>query len=364
MKLFLSACLAVAAMALQAADSIPLSQGALTVVPSVKKYNINVVIPEGGEVFVAGQPQVFVYGGRTRLTSVLVEMSRDGGGTYQTLGTINNKIKDRTLRNKFFWTVTGPSSTNCIVRFSGITAKRHVAVTSGEFSIASGPDGDGDALLTGPQGDAGPAGPQGPAGPAGAQGQKGDKGDAGDIGSMGPAGPAGEQGPAGPQGPQGVKGDKGDTGDTGCAGPVGPAGPKGATGSQGPAGAAGAQGPAGPAGAQGTAGPVGPAGPKGATGATGPAGPQGPAGPSCFPNGCFCGILVLTSTNCSHDERVNDARCKPGCVIHCDFDDTDAPCDDVVNHKIRIYNGYFIVHLTCCNSFSTKHKLHYHVICP
>lgn len=331
--------------------------------------NLTVTVPDGGEVYVVGTQQTFVYGGKgTNLKNVEVDLSRDGGQTFESLGSINNKVKNRLLKNRFFWTVTGPAAGNCTVRFSGMRGKHKVSVLSPAFAIAGD---DNNQLLVGPAGPAGAQGDAGPAGPAGAQGPKGDKGDkgdqgvAGDIGSMGPAGPAGSQGPAGPAGPQGPAGAKGATG---YAGPQGPAGPAGATGPAGVAGPAGAQGPAG------VAGPAGPAGAKGATGnngatgpqgPAGPAGPQGPAGASCYPSGCFFGCCYLTGTNCTHDEVINDSRCKPGCIIHIDFDDSEANCGDDVRWKIRnISNGSFKIHLTCDTNFSTKCKIHYHVICP
>lgn len=339
-----------------------------------RAYNLSVTIPEGGEVYVVGQQETFVYGGRPLLKNVNVDISRDGGTTWTNIGAIASTHRGPIGGNKFNWTVAGPSSTACVVRFSGTIGKTTVAVNSGTFSIggASAPP----YLFTGPVGSMGANGNDGAQGPIGAQGPQGiqgpvgpagPKGDAGDAGSMGMPGPIGATGATGPVGPKGATGSNGTNGTNGATGPQGATGPAGAAG---PKGDAGAQGPAGPVGATGAVGAKGATGANGTNGATGPqgpagpAGPQGPQGPSCYAGGCFFGIYVLTNVNCIHDERVTDSRCKPGCIIHVDFDDTDAPCDDAVTYKVRVYNGYFIVHLVCANNFSLRHKFHYHVVCP
>lgn len=254
MKFGLSVLLSILALSLAAGDA---SEPIPYFIQGTAIRNLTVVLPTGGEAYFIGQPQTFVYGGQgSNLKNVEVDLSRDGGLTFEVLGTINNKIKNKLLKNRFLWTVTGPASSKCIVRFSGVKGKKQVSVLSGMFTVGSGLDANGE-LLGSPQGD---SGPQGPAGPAGPQGPKGDQGPAGkngadgEMGSMGPQGPQGLQGPAGPQGPAGEKGAtgnagaKGDTGAAGPAGPQGPAGAKGATGSQGSAGPAGPQGAQGPAG--------------------------------------------------------------------------------------------------------------------
>jgi len=53
--------------------------------------------PSGGEVFVPGQTQQVRI--RTKAKLVLVELSRDGGTTFEQLGTINNGVKDSSKKN-------------------------------------------------------------------------------------------------------------------------------------------------------------------------------------------------------------------------------------------------------------------------
>lgn len=248
MRKFVLAALALMASCAFAGDAYLLS--GLPPGQRPRAYNLSVTIPDGGEVFVVGQTQTLVYGGRPLLKNVEVDLSRDGGQTWEVLGTIASKRRGPIGGNKFSWKVAGPSSTNCIVRFSGMIGKKKIAVNSDAFSVAGGGGADGGPdLFTGPAGNAGndgTVGPAGPAGPQGIPGVAGPKGDAGDIGSMGPQGPAGENGPAGPQGPAGPKGSTGAAGPAGAAGVAGPAGPKGDVGSMGPKGDTG---PAGPAGA-------------------------------------------------------------------------------------------------------------------
>src|SRR5688572_25613050 len=75
--------------------------------------------PGGGETYVVGQKQTFTYTGKTKFKSLTVEMSRDGGATWEIVGTINNKVKDRNLQNVLGWTVDGEPSKNCVLRMTG-----------------------------------------------------------------------------------------------------------------------------------------------------------------------------------------------------------------------------------------------------
>lgn len=209
--------------------------------------------PEGGEVYLLGTDQLVKLGKKTRVKEVTVAISRDGGATWEDLGVINKRNKNKALRQVLPWTVAGPTSNHCLLRASGLFHKATVEVFSPVFIVT-------DSLL-GPVGDEGPPGPMGPQGPQGVQGSQGVQGPQGEAGPMGPQGPQGEIGPMGPQGPEG---------------PLGPEGPQGPMGSDGLQGETGPQGPAGP---QGEPGPQGPQGPKGEVGPPGPEGPQGPAGP-------------------------------------------------------------------------------------
>lgn len=208
--------------------------------------------PEGGEVYLLGTDQLVKLNKKTRVKEVTIALSRDGGATWEDLGVINKRNKDKTLRQILPWTVTGPTSSNCLLRASGLFRKTTVEVFSPVFIVT-------DSLL-GPVGDEGPPGPMGPQGPQGVQGPQGETGPMGPPGEIGPMGPQGPEGPQGPQGPEGPQGPMGSDGLPGETGPQGPAGPQGEPG------------PLGPQGPQGDLGPPGPEGPQG------PAGPQGPPG--------------------------------------------------------------------------------------
>ena len=92
-------------------------------------------VPRGGEVFVVGQMQKVKLNARTRGKSVEIEISRDGGATFAALGTIDNTVKDRALRNILSFTVTGPASTNCVLRARAASARGMATGITGAFSI-------------------------------------------------------------------------------------------------------------------------------------------------------------------------------------------------------------------------------------
>ncbi len=231
---------------------------------------ITVQAPIGGEMYFEGLKVVVQT--KTGLVSEKVELSRDNGITWTTLGTINNRAKIRLDRNRLVWSVDGPASPQCLLRFSGKRGKKVYTVVSNQFAVMTrtyfsgdtGPVGiqglKGDTGDVGVQGLKGDTGDRGPQGVQGIPGVKGDTGLQGDIGSTGPEGPTGPQGTAGADGAQG---------------PVGPVGPAGQQGVAGNDGAQGLQGVAGNDGATGPVGPVGPTGPQGAQGSQGPTGPNG-----------------------------------------------------------------------------------------
>ncbi|MEI6236255.1 MAG: tail fiber domain-containing protein [Planctomycetota bacterium] len=79
---------------------------------------IEIAFPKGGEVFSPGQTQTILLHPRTISKPVLIELSRDGGQSFTTLGTINNTVPDRRLRNELEFTITTPGSTRCVLRAS------------------------------------------------------------------------------------------------------------------------------------------------------------------------------------------------------------------------------------------------------
>src|ERR1043165_8209430 len=90
--------------------------------------------PRGGEVYFNGQQQSVRLNAKTRAKSVAIELSRDGGFTFTSLGTINNMVKDKTKLNVLSFTVAGAGSNNCVLRATAGASSG----LSGEFTITSG----------------------------------------------------------------------------------------------------------------------------------------------------------------------------------------------------------------------------------
>lgn len=90
--------------------------------------------PRGGEVFVVGQKQFVKLA--SKFKSIVVELSRDGGGTFEALGTIDNTVKDATKHNVLSFTVSAPATANGVIRATG-KAKNDVVIVSGTFSIVT-----------------------------------------------------------------------------------------------------------------------------------------------------------------------------------------------------------------------------------
>ena len=93
---------------------------------------IVITSPHGGEYFVEGQKQTVTLAATTTYKSVSIELSRDGGTTWTTLGTINNMLK--TNKNMLPFTVAAPDSTNCVIRATGVGAATSAGL-SNSFSI-------------------------------------------------------------------------------------------------------------------------------------------------------------------------------------------------------------------------------------
>jgi len=104
--------------------------------------------PHGGEVFVEGQNQTVTLGPKTKYKAVTIELSRDGGATWATLGTINNTPKPT---NTLPFTVAAPPSGNCVIRATGVGAPASASLSNG-FSITVNAGG---VLATTPTGTAG-----------------------------------------------------------------------------------------------------------------------------------------------------------------------------------------------------------------
>jgi len=105
--------------------------------------------PGGGELYVVGQTQVVRV--VTHLKTLNVSLSRDGGQTFELLGTIDGTSPDIDKRTSLNWQVTPPVSNSCLI----LVSNGVFSATSGMFVIASvsggvnaGADGgQGGALL-------------------------------------------------------------------------------------------------------------------------------------------------------------------------------------------------------------------------
>jgi hypothetical protein len=72
--------------------------------------------PHGGEIYQAGQTRQIKLNARRAFKTVKLELSYDGGVTYELLGIIDNKFKHRALRNIFNWKIDYDKSMSCILR--------------------------------------------------------------------------------------------------------------------------------------------------------------------------------------------------------------------------------------------------------
>src|ERR1041385_7045506 len=88
--------------------------------------------PRGGEVFIIGQTYRIQLGAKTRAKTVRVELSRDGGNTFESIGAIDNTVKDHSKRNTLSWAPSGVASSNCLIHISSDTS----TLKSAPFSIS------------------------------------------------------------------------------------------------------------------------------------------------------------------------------------------------------------------------------------
>ncbi|HLX60657.1 MAG TPA: hypothetical protein VKX17_05190, partial [Planctomycetota bacterium] len=95
---------------------------------------LQIVQPHGGEIYVIGQTQQISINCKTK-TSVKLELSRDGGTTYEQLGIIN--IISAT-NNLFSWKVFGATTPNAVIRASATTRLGVLSVVSSAFVIDDG----------------------------------------------------------------------------------------------------------------------------------------------------------------------------------------------------------------------------------
>lgn len=90
--------------------------------------------PRGGEVYIVGQTQKLRI--VSKFKALTLELSRDGGATFEPLGTLDNTNK--ASRNVFAWVVSGAATHNAVIRATSVQkAGPQVTVSSG-FAIDAG----------------------------------------------------------------------------------------------------------------------------------------------------------------------------------------------------------------------------------
>ena len=94
----------------------------------VDAATLAVTSPVGGEQWVIGSVQYIGWQAHAIAGNVTAKLSRDGGTSWEVLGA--TAAGDRAL----VWTVTGPSSTNCLVRVAG-PSDQPVALSNQPFAI-------------------------------------------------------------------------------------------------------------------------------------------------------------------------------------------------------------------------------------
>jgi N-acetylneuraminic acid mutarotase len=95
--------------------------------------------PRGGEVFYSGQSQTVRV--RSRYKTLTIELSRDGGATYEVLG---NTTRVAGPRSALTFTVGGGTSYNAILRATAATPKQPISATSPVFSMIGGDAGNAE----------------------------------------------------------------------------------------------------------------------------------------------------------------------------------------------------------------------------
>ena len=75
------------------------------------------------------------WGPRPRPEPVTIQLSRDGGATFQALGTIDNTVKNVSLRNALAFTVTGPGIKQLCGQAIGTVGNKSITMVSSPFSI-------------------------------------------------------------------------------------------------------------------------------------------------------------------------------------------------------------------------------------
>jgi len=110
--------------------------------------------PHGGEVYFSGQTQIVSVA--TSLKVVNISLSRDGGQTFESLGSIDRSSTDINKRTTLNWQVNLPASNTCLIRVTDgvfVQTSGMFAIVSGSF-VGGGGNGGGGAI-SGPAGSVG-----------------------------------------------------------------------------------------------------------------------------------------------------------------------------------------------------------------
>lgn len=370
-----------------------------TVQTALKRAQVVIRSPGIGDTIVVGVP-VALNVSSIRYRNVIVQLSTDGGATYQMLGTINaiRSTKKNGLNKpregRFDWTPK-EEAVNCFLKFTLVGFRKPIPVIYGPFSI-----GPGFVQTI--------EGPVGQVGPQGIQGEQGTRGEQGEPGIQGPQGVQGEPGRTGEAGPQGkpgliwcgewdlqtvyftddvvefggsswvaivdapggtpgdsenwqllaAKGADGSSGIDGQQGPPGPAGPQGTPGEQ---GEQGDRGETGEQGVQGQQGPQGIPGPRGIQGVQGIQGPKGDPG-----SGAIGGFVECHEcSGNSFSLEVANANVHRGSIIMVTYFDPTNKANQAISIWVsEVKEGHFTIKAKNAKSPGDGDKIFYFILNP
>ncbi len=94
--------------------------------------------PRGGEYLIAGQIQQVEMEVRSKVLTIKVELSRDNGVSFETIGVLDNTGPSRSRKKVLQYTASSPSSTACLIRATGtLNTGAEVSTASSNFTIAN-----------------------------------------------------------------------------------------------------------------------------------------------------------------------------------------------------------------------------------
>ncbi len=104
--------------------------------------SITVLTPNGGEDWPTGLAQTIQWDSNNLSGNVKIELSRNGGNTYETLFANTSNDGSQT------WAVSGLASNNCRIRISSIDTPSVSDLSDGAFTISDSPSGPSITVLT------------------------------------------------------------------------------------------------------------------------------------------------------------------------------------------------------------------------